>query len=120
MVLSWIRRSWTERQEMKTEDLPAELNNALAWDGESLAEHELLETAAAADANALPSALVVDPLAATPDPETSDMTDALRAILEEADALPDSATNRLASTVDTVALHELLTHVRGLRNRLAL
>ncbi len=115
MVLSWLRRSWSERQAMKTEDLPAELSNALAWEGGTLDEHELLPEAA----DALPTAAGAAPAAASLEPE-SDITDALLAVLQEAEALPDSAANRLASTVDAVPVHELVSSVRGLRHRLDL
>ena len=119
MNLSWLHRSWNERQLMKTEDLSDELTSALAWGGEALDVGEPRpEDPTASDAVALASAENVAPGAAELDPATSDIMDALLAVLQEADALPDSAVNRLASTVDAVAAHELVSHVRGLRHRL--
>jgi hypothetical protein len=121
MVLSWIRRSWNERQAMQAEDLPAELSGALEWEGGTLAEHEQVpEDPTAAGSDAFAPAVDMAPTGETTDPETSDITDALRAVLQEAEALPDSAVIRLAATVDSVAAQELVSHVRGLRRRLDL
>jgi hypothetical protein len=117
MVLAWLRRISSGGQSL-SEDVPVELNGAPGWGEGPLAGDGLLEASADGGAHALPSAQSAYPASATADVETPEISDALLAVIQEAEALPESAANRLASTVELVPVHDLVSEIKVLRRRL--